>query len=117
MPRALKCILACYSASLWLYPAELRRSYGREMADVFEQQLLAAWTREGLRGVRETCICAIEELITIALPARIWNERLIAPVLSLIITSAVFITLVAIMQDPALAKWIDHKFLFGGSRH
>jgi hypothetical protein len=88
-------ILAAYRALLWLYPAELRAVYGREMQDVFEQQLaeegllIAAWF-------------ALRELFTIALPARLLSERMIAPYLSLVITSVILVSLEALLHHCAL---------------
>jgi hypothetical protein len=87
------------------------------MADVFEQLLWTEWTSRGTRGVFATAWCAIRELFTIALPGRLVSERMIAPCLSMVITSAVLVFLVAMLQDRALAQWVNHKFLFGGRCH
>jgi hypothetical protein len=93
--RVFRFLAACYRASLCLYPRELRYKYGREMIEVFERQVSADWMN---------CVYAIRELFTIAIPARMFSERMIAPVLSLVITSAVLATLVAIMQSPVCLK-------------
>jgi hypothetical protein len=116
VPKTLQYVLTCYRALLWLYPRDFRVTYGYDMADVFQQQLCAEWTRRGMRGVLATGSYAIGEIFTIALPGQLLNERMIAPCLSLPITSAIFMTLLAFMRDNALAKWISHKFLFGGCR-
>jgi hypothetical protein len=117
MPKTLQYVLACYRALLWLYPAELRTVYGCEMVDVFERQLWSEWTSRGSCGVLVTAYYAIRELFTIALPGQLLNQRMIAPGLSLVITSAMLASLVAMLQDRALAQWINHKFLFGGLCH
>jgi hypothetical protein len=114
MPRALRYFLACYRALLWLYPRDLRAAYGGEMTDVLEQQLAAEWARSGARGLVAAGSCAIGELFTIAIPGQMLCTRMIAPVLSLLITSAMYATLLAIIEDRALAEWIGHTFLFAG---
>jgi hypothetical protein len=106
--------VVCYRALLQLYPHDLRTVYGAEMADVFEQQLQAEWCARGPRGVLATGWCAAKELLTVALPGRVLSERMIAPCLSLMVTTVFFLCLTAMLQDRALAQWIDHKFLFGG---
>src|ERR1700733_3169218 len=93
MQKTLHYVLAAYRALLWLYPAELRANYGGEMAEVFEQQLTLEFASRGLRGALSTTWYAIRELLTIALPGRLLSERMIAPSLSLAITSAVLISL------------------------
>jgi hypothetical protein len=115
MPKPIFHLIAAYRAMLWLYPRELRGTYGSEMALVFEQQLRTEWARRGMRGVLAASSSAIREVVTIAIPGRLLSERIIAPGASLVITSALFMGLVAVLQDRALAGWINHKFLFGGA--
>jgi hypothetical protein len=114
MPRIIRWFLVCYRALIHLYPHSLRRDYGGEMVDVLEQQLRAQWESRAIWALIETCLCAIGELTTIAIPSQLLSERLIAPCLSLVITSAMYVTLISIIEDKALAKWIDHTFLFAG---
>jgi hypothetical protein len=117
MPKILLLILACYRAHLRLYPSELRIAYGGEMQKVFEQQLCSEWDSRGLRGIVATGWDAFRDLFTIALPAQLLRDSMIASYLSLVITSAVLFFLVAMLQDRALAKWVNHQFLLGGRFH
>ena len=114
MPRGIPYLIAVYRALLWLYPQELRARYGCEMASVFEQQLHTAWMRCGTRGLLTIASYAIREIVTVAIPSQILSERIIAPGASLLIAAALFVGLTALLQDRALAGWINHKFLFGG---
>jgi hypothetical protein len=114
MPKTLRFVMRCYRALLWLYPLEFRAAYAREMTDVFEQQLRAEWIARGLRGTLVTGWYAIDDLFTVALPSRLLNQSLIAPCLAPLIAAAVFLSLTTLLQDRALAKWINHTFLFGG---
>jgi hypothetical protein len=117
MPRAIPYLTSVYRALLWLYPRELRGPYGCEMTAVFEQQLQTAWTRSGIRGVLAISSWAIREVVTVAIPSQILSERMIAPSASLLITAALFVGLTALLQDRALAGWINQKFLFGCGGH
>lgn len=84
------------------------------MVDVIAQQLRAEWECRAKWEAIETCVGALRELITIAIPGRVLSAQLIAPALSLVITSAMYVTLISIIEDKALAKWIGHTFLFAG---
>jgi hypothetical protein len=68
----------CYRTLLWLYPSELRRAYGRDMADVFERALDAEWRRRGRWGVVGMGLRAASEVFTVAIPGHLMNEWLIA---------------------------------------
>jgi hypothetical protein len=105
MPKLLRCVLGCYRALLWLYPADLRRAYGTDMASVFEQVLRAEWKNRGAFGVAATGARAVGELFTVAVPGQLVSEWMIAAGLSLIITSGVLALLVGIMM------WPRYKFL------
>jgi hypothetical protein len=108
MSRTLRVVVTAYRLSLRLYPAEFRGAYGGEMADVFEQQLTLEFASRGLPGVLATLGLALHELLTIALPEWLIREQMIAPSLSLVITSAVL---------ACLEAWLHHKFLFFGRIH
>jgi hypothetical protein len=85
---------------LWLYPPELRRAYGKDMANVFEQLLRREWMNRGARGVAVTGCRAIGELFTVAIPGQLTSEWMIAAGLSLVITSGILGLLVGIMMWP-----------------
>ena len=79
-----------YEWMLVLYPPALRSRFANEMADVFEQQISKAWQRGQLRGVAGVWSCALEELILVALPARLNPALLRTCAISLLSTMAVF---------------------------
>ena len=68
-----------YSVLLILYPLELRREFAQEMTDVFEQQLQGAWEENGLKGMCRVWLCAIGELLCVALPAQLAQPVLSSP--------------------------------------
>ena len=47
----IKLSCAVYKILLALYPPDVRRAFGREMADTFAEQLADAWTEERLVGL------------------------------------------------------------------
>ena len=65
-----------YERSLVIYPSELRRDFGTEMIEVFDQQLSEAFSRSGFPGVLRVWFSATREFVTIALPGRL-AERMV----------------------------------------
>jgi hypothetical protein len=102
MPRYLNLLATWYRASLRLYPAELRRVYGEEISDLFRQLLAAEWRCRGLRGVAGTVYDAAGEFFRIAISAHLLSDRMIATSLSLLITSGILASLIAVMMAPVL---------------
>jgi hypothetical protein len=90
----------CYRTLLWLYPAELRRAYGRDMADCFERALDLEWKRRGRWGVARAGLHAASEVFTVAIPRHLTNEWLITGGLSLVINCGILALLVGIMTSP-----------------
>src|ERR1700731_3173321 len=82
-----------YDLLLTLYPLELRREFADEMRDVFEQQLHGAGEQSGLRGLVGVWLCAIGELLYVAVPAQLAQPIFIVPTLSLISNSLLFLAL------------------------
>jgi hypothetical protein len=104
-----------YAALLALYPPDLRRRFGSEMADTFAQQVLDAWERRRLSGLIGVWTLALPEFVSIALPRQVLRPGLAIPVASLIGASAIFISLVWALQHPLmLTAWYHH--VFGGLR-
>lgn len=79
-----------YRWMLALYPPALRSRFGPEMADVFEQQICQAWQCGQFRGVAGVWSCTLEELVLVALPARLNPALLRTCAISLLSTMAVF---------------------------
>jgi hypothetical protein len=90
MPAILYISCRLYGWMLVLYPPALRSRFANEMADVFEQQISKAWQRGQLRGVAGVWSCALEELVLVALPARLNPGILRIGAISLLSTMAVF---------------------------
>lgn len=84
--------LSCwlYGWLLVLYPSTLRGRFGKEMADVFEQQIQDAWRIDRFPGLARVWSCAAEEFILVALPARFNPGLLRICAISLLSTIAVF---------------------------
>ena len=65
-----------YARSLVLYPSELRRDFGAEMVDIFDEQVSEAYSRSGFPGFLYVWFGATREFVTIALPGRL-AERMV----------------------------------------
>lgn len=92
----------CYRATLWLYPAQLRRAYGRDMADAFERGLDAEWKRRGQRGILRAGLRAAGEFFTVALPGHLMSDWLITAGLAIVINSGILGLLVGIMTSQSI---------------
>lgn len=114
MPPFPRFILLCYRAHLRLYPARFRELYADEMIDVFRLQLLDQRTSGTRLAMLRTIRYALTECFTVALPERLWDRRIAISSVSLVITAAVFVSLVEMLQNQALARWVSHTLLFGG---
>ena len=60
-----------YERSLVLYPSELRREFGAEMVEVFDEQVSEAYSESGFPGLLRVWFSATREFVTIALPGRL----------------------------------------------
>jgi hypothetical protein len=60
-----------YERSLVLYPSELRREFGAEMVEVFDEQVSEAYSRSGFPGLLRVWFSATREFVTIALRGRL----------------------------------------------
>lgn len=71
-----------YGRLLLLYPAELRREFGAEMAFVFGEDLAAARREAGAAGVFSVWCHTLRELLRIALPPLAAKPIVAVPALS-----------------------------------
>lgn len=101
MPTALRACSRAYSALLIFYPDELRETFGREMTDVFEQQLRAAWTESRVAGVMRVWLYVARELVFVALPGLIATPVIVVPTLSLLSNSVLFLALLRALSPLA----------------
>jgi len=76
-----------YTRLLIFYPADLRRKFGDEMADVFEAVLSDAVDEGGLTGVITPWGCALWELLAVAAPLRLASTTLMAGAVSVLASS------------------------------
>jgi hypothetical protein len=111
MPATVQCVMACYRASLRLYPTDLRFAYGKEMESVFEKLLHAEWESRGVRGILTIGSRAIYELLVVAIPGQILSERIIAPGLSLLSSSGILLSLVAVMMHPPRILTVQERLM------
>jgi hypothetical protein len=65
-----------YEKSLVLFPSELRRDFGAEMVEVFDEQIWEAYSRSGFPGLLRVWFSATREFVTIALPGRLAERTL-----------------------------------------
>ena len=65
-----------YATSLVFYPNELRREFGAEMVEVFDEQVSEAYSRSGFPGLLRVWFSATREFVAIALPGRL-AERMV----------------------------------------
>jgi hypothetical protein len=76
-----------YERLLFLYPEELRREFGAEMALAFSDDLESAWSDARLAGVAQIWCYALRELLTVALPGQTSNPSVLVPALSFALVS------------------------------
>jgi hypothetical protein len=93
MQTTFKACSRTYGVLLALYPRELRLRFAEEMTDVFEQQIEEAWDESGFMGLVRVWLCAIRELLCVALPTQLGQPIVVVPTLSLIGNSAMFLAL------------------------
>jgi hypothetical protein len=77
-----------YQCLLALYPADLRRYYGAEMALVFTDDLDAARREHGLSGVVRVWRQTVGEFLRLALPGCLSNSGMRVPAITCLVTFA-----------------------------
>lgn len=88
MNRLLPVSVRVYEKLLLLYPDDLRRDFGHEMALVFADDLEAAWGDTRIAGFIQIWWYALCELLTIALPAQRSNPCVVAPALAFLMAAS-----------------------------
>ena len=102
--------LKAYNLLLTVYPLDLRREFGAEMTDVFEQQLQGAREEGGRKGQLRVWLCAIGELLYVAVPAQLAQPIFLVPTLSLISNSLLFLALFQQLSPlAALGRMYVHR--------
>jgi hypothetical protein len=77
-----------YDRLLILYPEDLRRDIGVEMALAFADDLESGWHDARLAGVVQIWWYALRELMTVALPGQTSNPCVLVPVLSFVMAAS-----------------------------
>jgi hypothetical protein len=78
-----------YGCLLIAYPCELRRPFGADMTEMFEDQLSAAALQRGGAGIVSLWRTALWELAIVAVPSRLESTAVIAGAVSLLVSSAI----------------------------
>ena len=94
MTRFFHWSLKAYRRLLTLYPEDLRREFGAEMLEAFEDDLLAECAAHSIRGTIRVWRIALHETIQIGLPA--WRQN---PAL---VVSAISTAIAVVTQSPLL---------------
>jgi len=113
MTDALPLSSRIYSRLLVLYPEDLRREFGAEMALVFAEDLDAARQEAGILGVIRVWRCALGEFFRFALPGYVSSPAVRVPA----ICCAVFMAMMsgnmalALRQSPHTATLFQSAFI------
>jgi hypothetical protein len=102
-----------YTGVLYLYPADLRRDFGTEMAAVFTEDLADAWRSRRLAGAVGVWWRTGSEVLQIALPGRLSSDALVAPAVSVLLHLAFiggFLALATLARD-GIPPAISHGFV------
>lgn len=78
-----------YGCLLIAYPRELRRRFGADMIEVFEEQLCEAATQCGRSGIVSLWRTALWELASVAVPSSLESTTVIAGAVSFLVSSAI----------------------------
>jgi hypothetical protein len=100
-PRFLRWSLGIYSRLLILYPDDLRRDFGPEILEAFEQDLSAECAAGSIKGAIRIWRIALREAIQIGLPAWLQIPAVAVPAIS----SAMAI----VTQSPLLIMTVVRK--------
>lgn len=89
MERMVQVSVCVYRNLLRVYPRELRARFATDMAEVFEDLLQDAATERGTAGIVDLWRNALVEFATVALPARLKPDVIIAGSLSFVVSSLI----------------------------
>lgn len=78
-----------YRRLLLVYPRDLRCRFGGDMAEVFEDLLCEVLEQDGVRELAAVWCNVLVELASVAIPARLKPDLLIATALSLLVSSLI----------------------------
>ena len=84
-----------YGRLIALYPDDLRRDYGAEMALTFADDLADAHREAGARGVIRVWRCALAEFVRLALPECASNPAVRVPAITFVFALACLLAAIA----------------------
>jgi len=88
--RMIRASRLVYSGLLFMYPRDLRRRFGIEMSDDFEDSLRAALGEHGVPGAAAMWGIVLWELVSVAVPSRLATTTAMAAAVSCLASSVLF---------------------------
>ncbi len=89
--RIIRASRLAYAVLVLAYPRDLRRTFGEEMIEVFEDVMREAVSRRGRLAIATIWGSALWELLTVAAPSRLASNGTIAGALSFVAASVLFL--------------------------
>src|SRR5215470_12565564 len=93
MSSVVRASCGLYKVLLFAYPRDFRLRFGSEMATTFSDLICDEWEQNGLPGVARTWWYAVGEVFSAAVPLHVKNPIVVAGLLALISSSALFATI------------------------
>jgi hypothetical protein len=90
MGSAVRASCGFYKMLLFAYPRDFRLRFEREMLSTFSDQMCGEWKRNGLRGVARVWRFAVAEVFSVAVPLLLQSPMVIATLLALLSSCALF---------------------------
>ena len=90
MTSAARVSRGLYKMLLLTYPRDFRLRFGSEMATTFSDLVGGEWEQNGLPGVARAWRSALAEVFSAAVPLQLQNSILIATLLALLSSLALF---------------------------
>jgi hypothetical protein len=89
--RIVRASRATYSGLLLFYPRDLRRRFGAEMAEVFEDSLREAVNCRSTAGMLSIWRSTLWELVIVAAPSHLASRSVMAGAMSFLASSILFL--------------------------
>jgi hypothetical protein len=89
---------------LFAYPGDFRLRFGSEMVTTFSELLCYEWEHNGLPGAARVWRSALGEVFSVAVPLQLQNSIVVAISLSLLCSSALFMTMFRAMTHVCDSK-------------
>jgi hypothetical protein len=93
MTSAVRASCGLYKMLLFMYPGDFRLRFGSEMVTTFSDLICGEWEHHGLPGVARVWRSALGEVFSVAVPLQLQNSIVVAISLSILCSSALFLTI------------------------